>query len=61
AIVGVQISIVRMEGKWKMSQNRPAADIQSVVEGLSSAPSTIAREVGAIVSARRPSRGDRGP
>ncbi|MBC7895929.1 MAG: FMN-binding negative transcriptional regulator, partial [Cytophagaceae bacterium] len=43
AIVGVQISIVRMEGKWKMSQNRPAADIQSVVEGLSSAPSTIAR------------------
>src|SRR5205823_5594210 len=27
AIVGVEIPIVRLEGKWKMSQNRSAADI----------------------------------
>src|SRR5579885_502077 len=26
AIVGFELSIVRLEGKWKMSQNRPAQD-----------------------------------
>jgi len=34
AIVGVEIRIDRLEGKWKMSQNRPAADRAGVVEGL---------------------------
>jgi transcriptional regulator len=34
AIVGIEIQITRMEGKWKVSQNRPAADRQSVVQGL---------------------------
>jgi len=30
AIVGFEISIVRLEGKWKLSQNRSAADIEGV-------------------------------
>ena len=34
AIVGVEIVISRIEGKWKMSQNRPAEDRAGVVEGL---------------------------
>ncbi|MNV94770.1 hypothetical protein D3C71_1895970 [compost metagenome] len=34
AIVGVEIPIARIEGKWKVSQNRTAADRQGVVEGL---------------------------
>lgn len=34
AIVGVEITILRIEGKWKVSQNRSAADRQGVVEGL---------------------------
>lgn len=34
AIVGVEIVITRMEGKWKASQNRPVADQQGVVAGL---------------------------
>lgn len=33
AIVGVEIPIARIEGKWKMSQNRPAADRAGVVAG----------------------------
>jgi transcriptional regulator len=33
-IVGIALPIVRLEGKVKMSQNRPAADIGGVVGGL---------------------------
>ncbi len=33
-IVGVAIPIARIEGKWKVSQNRPAADRAGVAEGL---------------------------
>jgi transcriptional regulator len=55
AIVGVEIEITRLEGKWKMSQNRPAADIDGVVAGLGGSESTREREVAAVVEARRPS------
>jgi transcriptional regulator len=34
AIVGVEIEIHSLEGKWKMSQNRPHDDIDGVIEGL---------------------------
>jgi len=33
-IVGFELPIVRLEGKWKMSQNRTAEDRAGVVEGL---------------------------
>jgi len=33
-IVGLEIPIASIEGKWKVSQNRPAADRAGVVEGL---------------------------
>ena len=33
-IVGVEIEIARIEGKWKVSQNRPASDRAGVVGGL---------------------------
>ena len=33
-IVGIEISISRIEGKWKVSQNRPEADRAGVVAGL---------------------------
>ncbi len=33
-IVGIEIEIARIEGKWKVSQNRPEADRLGVVEGL---------------------------
>jgi transcriptional regulator len=34
AIIGLEISITRLYGKWKVSQNRPAQDQAGVVEGL---------------------------
>lgn len=33
-IVGVEIEITRIEGKWKVSQNRPVADREGVAAGL---------------------------
>ena len=33
-IVGLEIPIARIEGKWKASQNRPMADREGVVTGL---------------------------
>jgi transcriptional regulator len=33
-IIGFELPITRLEGKWKMSQNRPAADRAGVVSGL---------------------------
>lgn len=49
AIVGFELSIVKLEGKWKMSQNRPAADHAGIVAGLAGEGS--APEVATIVAA----------
>ena len=35
AIVGIEIRVTRLLGKWKASQNRPAADREGVARGLS--------------------------
>jgi len=34
AIVGIEIPVTRLLGKWKVSQNRPAADRDGVIKGL---------------------------
>jgi transcriptional regulator len=34
SIVGIEIRITRLEGKWKVSQNRPAEDRAGVIAGL---------------------------
>ncbi len=34
AIVGIELQITQIEGKWKLSQNRPAADRQGVIRGM---------------------------
>lgn len=34
AIVGIEIELTALTGKWKVSQNRPAADRDGVVRGL---------------------------
>lgn len=54
AIVGVALQIDRLEGKWKMSQNRPAADIAGVIHGLGASTASGDQSVAAIVSERRP-------
>jgi transcriptional regulator len=45
AIVGIEIPLARLEGKWKMSQNRDAADRAGVVTGLRAAGDATSREV----------------
>ncbi|MCP2321536.1 transcriptional regulator [Hamadaea flava] len=42
AIVGVELVIRRIEAKAKLSQNRSAADVAGVVEGLESQGDTVA-------------------
>ena len=54
AIVGVELTITRVEGKWKMSQNRSGADIDGVVRGLGASSVASDRVVAEIVAARKP-------
>lgn len=56
AIIGVEITIDRLEGKWKMSQNRSSADIDGVVEGLRGSKVPQDHAVAAIVQERRPAK-----
>ena len=49
-IVGFTLSIARLEGKWKMSQNRPAEDIAGVREGLAREDSDTQRAVAEIMA-----------
>jgi transcriptional regulator len=44
-IVGLEIPITRLDGKWKMSQNRNAADRAGVVAGLAAEETEIAAQV----------------
>jgi len=49
AIVGVEIEIVDLRGKWKASQNRPEADRAGVVEGLNADGDGAALQMAAVV------------
>jgi transcriptional regulator len=49
AIVGVEIEILDIRGKWKMSQNRNAADRAGVVAGLEALGDADARAMAGIV------------
>jgi transcriptional regulator len=51
AIVGVEIPIARLTGKWKVSQNRSAADRRGVVAGLES-ERPLADTVAALIKER---------
>ena len=42
AIVGIEIKITRIEAKFKLSQNRPAADIDGVIAALDNDPTGAA-------------------
>ena len=53
AIVGVELRIARLEGKWKASQNRADVDRAGVVERLASSETPGAREMGEIQRGRR--------
>lgn len=50
-IVGVELTVSRLLGKWKLSQNRSHADRQGVVDGLTDQGSDDARALAALVRA----------
>jgi transcriptional regulator len=52
-IVGVEIPIRRIEGKWKVSQNRPAADRTGVALGIQPEEPVMAALVDAYGAGRR--------
>ena len=49
AIVGVEIEILEIKGKWKTSQNRNAADRRGVIAGLEAMGDEEARAMAEIV------------
>ena len=49
AIVGLEMPIGRLTGKWKVSQNRPAHDQQGVVEGLLQDGAESGRMISALI------------
>lgn len=48
-IVGVELQVSRLEGKWKMSQNRPEKDRDGVVSGLRGLGSDAAQNLADLV------------
>jgi transcriptional regulator len=49
AIVGIEIPLTRLVGKWKVSQNRPAADRDGVVKALRELNDAEARAMSSLV------------
>lgn len=48
-IVGLRLPIARLEGKWKMSQNRTAEDRAGVIEGLAASDDPVDRAAAGLI------------
>ena len=48
-IVGLEIDITDITGKWKVSQNRPESDRRGVAEGLAAADNASSEEMADLV------------
>jgi transcriptional regulator len=53
-IVGFEIPISRLEGKFKLNQNRPAADRRSVIRELNRSSDPVALAIAQLMAARTP-------
>ena len=53
AIVGIEISVDRLEGKWKVNQNRSTADQEGVMIGLEALDSHASHEMANLIRDRR--------
>jgi Transcriptional regulator len=49
AIVGVEIPVTKLIGKWKLSQNRSVADRQGVIAGLERDGGEAQADVAALI------------
>jgi transcriptional regulator len=50
AIVGIEITVVSMQGKWKLSQNQPEKNQRGVVTGLSEKPDSDAQIMAQMIN-----------
>lgn len=55
-IVGVEIEITRLEGKWKLGQNRPDADQDGMIAGLEARGDAASVALAEVMRARRNER-----
>ena len=53
AVVAFELPMTRVEGKFKLSQNRSEAEQQNVATELSKSPSAAERATGALMESRR--------
>jgi transcriptional regulator len=53
-IIGIEIPIARLEGKWKVSQNRPSEDRQGAVDGLRQAGDPQSLAMADEIASRKP-------
>jgi len=53
-IIGLDIAVTRLEGKFKLSQNRPAIDRPRVIAALERRGDNDAQGVAALMSEREP-------
>ena len=51
AIIGIEIPLDALQGKWKLGQNRPAADLSGVVKGLSAQGDDASTELAELTAA----------
>lgn len=58
AIVGLELEVSRVEGKWKVSQNRNEEDAAGVMAGLESLNTPSSRAMCELVRQRRPGKPD---
>ena len=49
AIVGIEITITKLTGKWKVSQNQPAKNQAGVIEGLQTLDKSEATEIACLI------------
>jgi transcriptional regulator len=57
-IIGVEIEITRLEGKWKMSQEMGVGDREGVVKGFEAVGTDEGREMARMVEERGKMKGD---
>jgi transcriptional regulator len=53
-IIGFDIAVTRLEGKYKLSQNRPAADRPSVIAALEAQDASESHAVARLMRDREP-------
>jgi transcriptional regulator len=51
AVVGIEIEITQLTGKWKVSQNQPLENQQGVLQGLRASDASHSHDMAAVVAA----------